>query len=63
MVAVIVLVSKLVTGKDITGNNIYWIFSITIGYIFLSFYSKWVLRFYKNTLAQAQELLQDLQPL
>jgi hypothetical protein len=60
LVAVIILSSKIFGGKDITGNKYFWLFSFTIGYIFLVFYSKWVFRFYKNTLRQSEELLQEL---
>ena len=61
LVAVIILSSKLFGGKDITNNKYFWTLSFTIGYIFLLFYSKWVFRFYNNTLKQSEELLQELQ--
>lgn len=60
LVAVIILSSKIFGGKDITSNKYFWLFSFTIGYIFLLFYSKWVFRFYKNTVKQSEELLQEL---
>lgn len=60
LVAVIILSSKIFGGKDITANKRFWILSFTIGYIFLLFYSKWVFRFYKNTIKQSEELLQEL---
>jgi len=62
LVAVIILVSKFFSGKDVTGNKYFWLFSFTIGYIFLLFYSRFVTRFYQNTLRKSEELLQELQP-
>ncbi len=60
MVTVIILFSKFFSGNDITGSKYFWIFSFTFGYIFLLFYSKWVSKFYKKSLSQAEELLQEL---
>jgi len=62
LVAVIILVSKFFSGRDVTGNKYFWLFSFTIGYIFLLFYSRFVTRFYQNTLRKSEELLQELQP-
>jgi hypothetical protein len=62
LVTVVILVAKLFNGVDLTGSKYFWTFSFTVGYIFLLFYSKWVLKFYHNTLRQAGELLQELQP-
>ncbi len=62
LVTTIILLSKFFNGKDLTSNKNFWIFSFTIGYILLLFFSKVVLKFYKNTLRQAEELLQALQP-
>lgn len=60
LVTVIILLSKLFNGKDITNSKYFWTFSFTIGYIFLLFYSKWVAKFYKKTLNQTEELLEAL---
>lgn len=60
LVTVIVLLSKLLSGKDISGNRYYWLFSFTIGFIFLLFYSKWVEKYYRKSLRQAEELLNEL---
>lgn len=60
LVTIIVLLSKLFSGKDLTGNKYYWLFSFTIGYIFLLFYSKWVEKYYLRTVRQAEELLREL---
>jgi hypothetical protein len=62
LVTIIILLSKLFSGKDITNSKYFWTFSFTIGYIFLLFFSTVVSKFYKNTLRQAEELLQALQP-
>ncbi|MDR6563510.1 MULTISPECIES: hypothetical protein [unclassified Arcicella] len=60
LVTVIILLSKLFNGKDLTDSKSFWIFSFTIGYIFLLFYSKWVAKFYQKTLRETEELLAEL---
>lgn len=60
LVTFIVLLSKLTGGVDLTENKYFWIFSFTLGYIFLMFYSRWVMKYYRKTLKQTEELLQDL---
>ena len=60
LVTIIVLVSKLLSGKDVSGNKYYWLFSFTIGFIFLLFYSKWVEKYYRKSLRQGEELLKEL---
>jgi hypothetical protein len=60
LVCVVVLLSKIVNGVDLSTNKYYWTFSFTIGYIFLMFYSRWVSRHYQKSLQQAKDLLQEL---
>lgn len=60
LVTVIVLLSKLFGENDITKSKYFWIFSFSFGYIFLLFYSKWVAKYYKNTLQEVENLLNDL---
>ncbi len=60
LVTAIVLLSKLVSGKDISGHKLYWILSFTFGYLSLSYYSKWVLKFYEKKIQQSHEILQAL---
>lgn len=59
LVTMIVLISKLLNGQDLSENKHFWIFAFTIGYIFLLFYSKWVEKHYRKTLEQAEELLAE----
>lgn len=59
LVTIIVVLSKLFSGKDISAIKSYWLFSFTIGFIFLLFYSRWVGKFYKRSLQQAEDLLQE----
>lgn len=61
LVSIIILLSKFFNGKDITETKYFWIYSFSFGYLFLLFYSKWVAKYYKNTLQQTEELLQELQ--
>ena len=63
LVTIIILISKLFNGIDVTGNKYFWIFSFTFGYIFLLFYSRWVMKSYKKTLMQTEELLKELSAL
>ncbi len=60
LVTIIVVLSKLFSGKDISVVKYYWLFSFTIGFIFLLFYARWVEKFYKRSLQQVEELLQEL---
>lgn len=60
LVTIVVLLSKLFGEKDLSVNKVYWLFSFTLGYIFLLFYSKWVAKYYRQTLQQAEELLGEL---
>ena len=60
LISVIVLMSKLLGDKDLSDNTYFWLFSFTMGYVFLMFYSKWVEKYYRKTLQQAEELLKEL---
>lgn len=60
LVTIIILLSKLFSGIDITNSKYFWTFSFCFGYIFLLFYSKWVLKYYRKTLKQTEELLHEL---
>lgn len=60
LVTILVLLPKLFNGQDLSGNKYFWLFSFTLGYIFLMLYSKWVMKYYKTTLKQAEELLHEL---
>jgi uncharacterized membrane protein len=60
LVTIVILLSKFFSGKDITGSKYFWTFSFSFGYIFLLFYSKWVLKYYNKTLRQAEDLLKEL---
>lgn len=61
LITVVILLPQIVNGKDISNNKYFWIFSFSFGYIFLSFYTKWIAKSYKKTLSQAEELLSELQ--
>lgn len=60
LVTVIILLSKFLSGTDITDSKYFWTFSFTFGYIFLLFFSRFVTKYYKNTLRKTEELLQEL---
>ena len=61
LVTTIILLSKFFSGKDITDSKYFWVFSFSFGYIFLLFYSKWVMKYYNKTLRQTEKLLLELQ--
>lgn len=61
LVTTIILLSKFYSDKDITDSKYFWTFSFSFGYIFLLFFSRFVTRFYKDTLRKSEELLQELQ--
>lgn len=56
----IILIPKFL-GKDINDNKYFWAFAIFFGYVFLYFFSKWVLKSYSKALQQAEELLKELE--
>ena len=61
MVFVILLMPKFTGGRSLNENKYFWAIAIPIGYIFLSFFSRWVIKYYSKTLTQAEELLKDLE--
>jgi len=60
LVTSIVLLTKYVGNKDITGITTFWLFSFSFGYIFLLFFSRWVLKYYNKSLKQTEELLLEI---
>lgn len=61
MIFTIFLSLKFFGNKDINDNKYFWVFAIPLGYIFLTFFSKWVLKNYEKALQQAEELLKELE--
>ena len=59
LVTTFILLSKFAAGKDISGNKYFWLLSFSLGYIFLLFFSRIVSKFYKKTLQQTEELLNE----
>jgi hypothetical protein len=62
LVTIIILLPKFFYGKDITFSKSFWTFAFSFGYIFLLFFSKWVKKFYGNSLRQAEELIREIEP-
>lgn len=60
MVTIIILLPKLFGNKDITEYKYFWLYTFSIGYIFLLLLSKFVSKYYKKTLQQTEELLKEL---
>jgi hypothetical protein len=61
VVFVILLMPKFTGGRSLNDNKFFWAGAIAVGYIFLSFFSRWVLKFYSKALNQAEELLRELE--
>ena len=61
LVAVIILLPKLFSGKDISYSKSFWIFAFSFGYLFLLFFSKWVKKFYNSSLNEAEQLLKEVE--
>lgn len=59
MMAVIPIMSKIVHGVDITESPGFWAFAFAVGFVFLWFFSRWVLRHYNRLLSEAHELLDN----
>jgi hypothetical protein len=59
LVDILILLPKFFSGKDITFSKSFWTFAFSFGYIFLLFFSKWVKKYYSNSLMQAEELLKE----
>ena len=59
LVTIIILFSKVFSGKDISNNKYFWTLSFSIGFIFLLFFSKFVLKFYESTLNKIEEILKE----
>jgi hypothetical protein len=60
LVTIIMLLPQMFHEDGVSSNKYFWIFSFSLGYIFLLFLIKWVSRSYKKTLDQVEELLSEL---
>lgn len=60
MVTIVILLSKFFGDKDLTDNKYFWLFSFSFGYLFLLFYSRWVLKYYNKSLREAEGLLKEI---
>jgi hypothetical protein len=60
MVTVIILLSAFFGVRGIAGSKYFLIFSFSLGYLFLLFYSKGVFRYYNHSLRRAEALLKEV---
>ncbi|RPD51529.1 hypothetical protein [Paracnuella aquatica] len=60
LVAVIVLMSGMYGRNDIAENKYFWMLSITVGYVFLVFYARWVEKYYQKSIDGAEVLLREI---
>ncbi|RFS17903.1 hypothetical protein [Emticicia sp. C21] len=61
LVFVILLMPKFTAGKSLNENKFFWSGAIAVGYVFLSFFSRWVIKYYSKSLQQSEELLRELE--
>jgi len=61
MVFTVFLSLKFFGDRNVNDNKYFWAFAIPVGYIFLTVFSKWVLKNYGKALQQAEELLKELE--
>ena len=57
----LVLLLPPITGKKLNDDKYLWTVTIVVGYVFLYFFSRWVLKHYKKALQQSQQSLQELE--
>ena len=62
LVTLIILVTKFFKGKDLSTNKYFWIYSFAAGYLFLLFFSRFVMKYYKKSISKAKEILTELEP-
>ncbi|WP_132054759.1 hypothetical protein [Pseudocnuella soli] len=61
LVAVIVLMSGLYGRNDIVENKYFWMLSMTVCYVFLVFYARWVDKYYRKSIDGAEVLLREIE--
>jgi hypothetical protein len=59
LVTTIILMPKIFGGKDIATGSYFGI-AFVLGFVFLLFYSRWVTKYYRNTLRKTEDLLKEL---
>lgn len=60
LVIVVLLLPKLFEKSGITDNIFFYTFSFSSCFIFLLFFSQWVMKSYNKTIRQTEDLLKDL---
>jgi hypothetical protein len=60
MVLMLLLTTKIFGSNQLTESKSFWIIAISLGYIILTFFTKWVSRSYNKTIRQTEQILQDL---
>ena len=60
LVTIVILLPAFFGSGALTNNKYFWLFSFTIGYLFLLFFSTLVSRYYKTTIRQMDELLKEI---
>ena len=59
LVAMVILATRIFGSNHLTESKSFWIITISAGYIFLTFFSKWVSRSYNKTIRHTETILKD----
>lgn len=60
LVVMVLLATRIFGSNHLTENKSFWIIAISIGYIILTFFIKWVSRSYNKTIRHTEQILQEL---
>ena len=61
LIVVLPVFSKLMNGKDILSEVKIWTWYLPFGFLFFAFFTRWVIKHYKNTLNDTTQILADLE--
>lgn len=60
LVLIFLLLMLQAPGKPLQKEPLFWTIAFSAGYIFLLFFSQWVVRYYRRQIREAEQLLQEL---
>lgn len=62
LVLLMLLMMFRVTGKPVLEQPVFWTIAFSVGYLFLFFYARWVMHYYRRQIREAALLLQEMAP-
>lgn len=60
IMALIILNVKIYNEYDIIQNQYFWFITIPVSFLFMVFVNKWIKQYYKKSISEAEELIQEL---